>query len=207
MLRRSAAVSVFAFACVLASASGCAGPSSATSEADVTAEDLPVYGGELDAKIEEIATLWNDENIMQGRATVLAVDVGRGSGASVPALVGAAKDALSAYAERDEMELDGEVRETVEPTNDALTQRVGHVAAVDGFVYADSEENVAPKVEEVRSLVELVGPSKEVTAVTLEAKGTIPWAESEDGYRATTFVFVNRVTGKGVAFFVREGWI
>jgi hypothetical protein len=193
---------------VLALAAGCTSPSpsEASSESNVTGgqESEP---GALEARIEELATQWGDENIMQGRANVQAVDLGPDGAGEVAALVQVAKDVLTEGAAYDEMVLESKIEETIEPLNDEAIALAGRTAAIDGFVYSDNADNVDPKVEEVRSIVALLGDAKDVTAVTLRTSGTIPSTESSDPYRVSTFLFVNKETGKGVAFFVREGWI
>jgi hypothetical protein len=188
----------------LALAGGCTAPASpeASAESNIEGATTLTDSSALRAKVEEVGSIWADENIMSGHASVHAMKMTPTDDEA--ALVQAAKDVFLAQAEEDAMELEESFEENVEPTSDDVTARVGRVVAIDGFVFFDAPGNIDPKIEEVRSIVALVGEPSSVAAVTIAGTGFVPW-DGESPLRTTTFLFVNKTTGDAAAFFVREG--
>lgn len=190
---------------------GCAEPSDATPSSDnavkngVTLKELPAKSS-LRQKVEEQNSTWGDENIMNGNVSVAARKVSLDAVEHLDVVAKAAfEDRLKWHGEyvgADEVQ--GKVTTAV--PKDAAVEAAKRLA-LDGFVYANNRDNIAPVEEAVKSLVDALGPAADVQVMRADAKVVVPSADDDaKTWRASTYVFANKRTGELVVFYAREGW-
>jgi hypothetical protein len=174
-------------------------------EAALVREDLPA--GPFKDRAEELATEWLDNNIMTGdprlSAGVLRGDVTTHTLATFTSKLVADRLAVG------KMTLQNEKIEAPALT-EALLEEVAKVAAVDGFVFTPSEENIEPIEENVRELMTFLGVAAkaEASAAAIsvaKVSGETIHLTTNATRAVTCWVFVNRQTQQFVAFYVREG--
>jgi hypothetical protein len=160
-------------------------------------------GNALRTKVEEQNTEWGDENIMNGSASVIVRKV---APASIGRLDRIARAAFNERIKNEEVTLKGAV--TAKPGVGDVRIEAAKRLAIDGFVYSDNRDNIAPVETAVKKLVTALGPAADIDVMVVEGKVVVPSADDENKtWRAATFVFANRKTAEIVIFYAREGWI
>lgn len=192
-------------------AAGCAAPTEAPAASPEGNEDEVVKAirleeltpsSKLRAKVEAQDQTWGDENIMNGSVGVIARKV-----TSKGRLDLVAKAALGDRNKYYEVVAKAKVTAKAGEPTAALAKEAARRVAVEGLVYADSRENVAPVEKSVNALVAALGAEADVEAAVAETRVSVDTSGDDSTWRASAFVFVNTKTSEVVVFYAREGWI
>jgi hypothetical protein len=189
---------------------GCAADTAESTNEDeavglIRLQELPSTSA-LREKVEEQNEQWRDENIMTGAVSVLARKVGP---SNLGRLDRVAKAAFNERVKDDEVKVRGSVT-TTKPSSppspkDAALEAAYRIA-VEGFVYSDTRENIAPVEDAVKALVDALGPAEDIIVARAEGKVVVPlFDDDSETWRATTYVFANKRTSELVIFYARKG--
>jgi hypothetical protein len=172
---------------------------------DTSALERRSSSASLRRAVRELDSEWGDENIMSGSARISASTLQRTRRGREAQLKAFTKAAFEREAAADEFEAIATPTQSVEPATAARRTEVARIVATEGFVYADSRENIDPLKERLQRVIDLLGPSGEIDLARLDAKGKVALDDGEGDWKAHVFTFFNRETGAAVTIFVREG--
>jgi hypothetical protein len=185
---------------------GCAGDTATTSDENdvvgaIRLQEL-LNTSALRAQVETQNSDWLDENIMTGEVNVLARKV---APSALSSLDRVAKAAFNDRVKNEEVKLRGSVATKALSPEDAALEAAKRIA-VEGFVYSDSRENIAPIEDAVKALVAALGPAEDIKVARAEGRVVVPLFDDDtQTWRATTYVFANTRTNELVIFYAREG--